>query len=86
MILAAIETRITIRNPQIVLEKGIPDGARFIPYALKIIVGILITIVITDKIFITSFRLLDITDANASIILCGYRCIYSPSQSPVYSQ
>jgi len=51
MILAAIETRITIRNPQIVLEKGIPDGARFIPYALKMIVGILITIVITDKIF-----------------------------------
>ena len=29
MILAAIETRITIRNPQIVLEKGIPDGASY---------------------------------------------------------
>ena len=69
MILSATENRIIIRNPHCVKENGIPAAFRFIPYALKIMVGILITIVMTDKTFMTSFRLLEITDANASIIL-----------------
>ena len=38
-------------------------------YALKTIVGILITMVITARTFMTMFRLLEITDAKVPIIL-----------------
>ena len=69
MILATTERMITIRNPHGVLENGIPAALRFIPYALKTIVGILITMVITARTFMTMFRLLEITDAKVPIIL-----------------
>ena len=69
IILATTERMITIRNPHGVLENGIPAALRFIPYALKTIVGILITMVITARTFMTMFRLLEITDAKVPIIL-----------------
>ena len=45
---------------------GIP--ATFIPSALVTIVGTVSTMVITDKNFIAIFKLLDITEAKASIV------------------
>ncbi len=69
MILTAMDIRITIKNPHCVPEKGIPEAFRFIPYALNTIVGMLITIVMIDSTFITSFRLFEITDAKMSTML-----------------
>ena len=62
------DIKITMPNPKGLPAKGIPAKFTFIPYALKIIVGIDITIVTVARNFITIFKLFDITEAKASII------------------
>ena len=57
---------IMVKNPNGECPSGILS--KFIPKKLAIIVGIDKTIVTVAKNFITIFKLLDITDANASII------------------
>ena len=55
-------------NPHGVCVKGIAAIFTFIPKALKTIVGIAITTVIIARTFMTMLRLLEITEAKASII------------------
>ena len=69
MILTTMDRMIMIRNPQGVPENGIPAALTFIPYALNTIVGILITMVMTARTFITIFKLLEITEAKVPIML-----------------
>ena len=59
----------TFVDNEVKLRKIFQVALRFIPYALKTIVGILITMVITARTFMTMFRLLEITDAKVPIIL-----------------
>lgn len=62
------DSRIMIKKPHGESAKGIPAVLTFIPYALNTIVGMDITMVIMANTFMTIFKLLDMTEAKASIM------------------
>ena len=64
-IVSAIVTIPTIKNP---IGWDAQGTGTFIPKKLAIIVGIAITIVTEARNFMTMFRLLEITEAKASIM------------------
>jgi hypothetical protein len=63
----------SVEQPKIIqkakLESPLKGNGTFIPKKLATKVGIISTSVMTVRRFITSFRLFDIIDANASIVL-----------------
>ena len=60
------ESRQISQNPFGLWASGIPY--RFIPKAELIMVGTVSTIVMTDRTFMTMFRLFDIIEAKVSIV------------------
>ena len=62
-------TPITKAKPQMEPAIGMPATLTFIPYALKIMVGIDNTMVTVANTFITAFTLFEITEANVPIVL-----------------
>ena len=77
-----------IQNPRGWPDRGITS--KFIPKALVTIVGIVRTMVITDRNFMTIFRLLEMTDASVAAqarnLADSYRSVFPTAEECFFAE